>query len=100
MDDAYFSLCLVYTCINTLWLTNTIEPLLHVLSEYRCVYDLEILILWIALICHSLKVYYLGQTKNNCVSGNGKHIYFLIIFFSEKIYNFMHFERRNAFQNA
>ena len=37
--------------------------------------------------------------KNKCVSGNGsenfrqgRHTYFLIIFFSGKKYNFMHFE--------
>ena len=28
------------------------------------------------------------------------HIFFLIIFFLEKKYNFMHFERHLAFQNA
>ena len=49
----------------------------------------------------------LGQTNNKGVSGNGTENFrqgrrtclFLLFFFLEK-YNFMHFERRNACQNA
>ena len=49
----------------------------------------------------------IGPNKEMCVLGNGseslrlgRHSQFLMFFFSGKIYNFMHFERHFAFQNA
>ena len=45
--------------------------------------------------------------KNKCVSGNGtenfkygRHTYLFFLLFLGDKYNFMHFERRNAFLNA
>ena len=50
----------------------------------------------------------LGQIKNKCVSGNESEnfkqcrytCFFLKFVFLEQKYNFMHFERHFAFQNA
>ena len=56
-----------------------------------------------AVLFKVLLIFIRPNEKNKCVSGNrsenlgrvGTHIFF--IFFSGEKYNFMHFERQNAF---